>query len=79
MLRRCQTEIEGESSDRMKQETGIRQGCSLSPYFFIVVMTAMFGEVITEDTNFSSNLAKHKVPGAGVDEVTYADDTISSI
>ena len=68
-------EIEGDSSKWLKQETGIRQGCPLSPYLFIIVMTVMF-EDIKEDSNLAANLIKNRVPGADFDEVMYADDTI---
>jgi hypothetical protein len=38
---------EGFSSER-EQRTGIRQGCPLSPYLFIILMTAMFMDVHDE-------------------------------
>ena len=66
-------EIDGHSSDWQTQHTGIRQGCPLSPYLFLIVMTTMFEDI---HSSIDSVLEKHRSPGADFDEVTYADDTI---
>ena len=38
-------ELHGNTSEWMPQTTGIRQGCPLSPYLFLIVMTALFHDV----------------------------------
>ena len=35
----------GEDSNILPQETGIRQICPLSPYLFLIVMTAMYSDI----------------------------------
>jgi hypothetical protein len=66
-------ETEGQTSTWHKQETGIRQGCPLSPYLFLVVMTVMFHDIHEGDPQ---NIVRHRIPGTTFDEVLYADDTI---
>ena len=66
-------EDEFETSDKKKQDSGIRQGCPLSPYLFVVVMTCLEMDITRE---VSRKVKEARVPGANFDMVFYADDTI---
>ena len=66
-------DIEGKS-DYRKQNPGIRQGCPLSPYLFICLMSIMFKDI-------HDNI-EHKLSAWGAPdhmpwwEMIYADDTM---
>ena len=66
-------EMEGRPSEWTKLETGIRQGCSSSPYLFIMPMTCLFHDVHDNDKN---NATEQRIEGKEADEVLYTDDTI---
>ncbi len=44
----CKVDVDGYTSDWQTQRTGIIQGCPLSPYLFLIVMTVMFFDVHQE-------------------------------
>ncbi len=66
--------VSGENeSNYLKQEPGIRQGCPLSPYLFVLVMSVMMHD-IKQRLRGPRTLA----PIKGIDfaEILYADDTL---
>ena len=65
--------MEGQISDWTQQATGIRQGCPLSPYLFVVLMSVLFQDILKNDV---LKLNEHRVQGMDTDEILYADDTI---
>lgn len=64
-------EADGIPSERYIQQTGIRQGCPLSPYLLLVAMTAL-----PHDVYHRPNLiVKDPLPNTSSNEVLFADDT----
>ena len=55
------------------QEAGIRQGCPLSPYLFVLLMGALFSDIKTE---LCTKRQQEPIDGIGFAEVLYADDTL---
>eukprot|EP00975_Prorocentrum_lima_P012551 2661508-Prorocentrum_lima.AAC.1 len=66
--------INGSISNLERQTTGIRQGCPLSPYLFVAVMTELMA-IVHADLH-GDNAPPHCVPHTTYQEVYFADDTI---
>lgn len=62
---------ENKQSEWKQQRAGIRQGCPLSPYLFVIVMTVIMRDV-SEEENFNRGL----LDGLSFTELLYADDTV---
>ena len=60
-------------SENRKQITGIRQGCPLSPYLFVMVMSCIDHDI---RSHCSGHVKNNRLPGLGFEMVYYADDTI---
>ena len=70
--------IDGRDSEWRQQCTSIRQGWPLSPYLFVIVMTALFKDIDaeTEEEGSMDEQRTSRVPNTNFDDVLYADDTI---
>ena len=61
------------TSDIKRQSSGIRQGCRLSPYLFVIVMSCIDFELRAKTSRWVRN---RRIPNLAFDVVSYADDTI---
>ncbi len=63
----------GSESPIFEASTGIRQGCPLSPFLFIIVLTLLFEDLGQElsSQNITNNMVSHRRP---LYDLEYADD-----
>ena len=60
-------------SDFKVQSSGIRQGCPLSPFLFVLVMTCIDIDI---QQSISAYVTNNRTPGVNFDMIYYADDTV---
>ena len=62
----------GSTSERHRQEYGISQGCPLSPYLFVILMTVLMTDAKATLAGLGVELHEHCL----VHDLVYADDTL---
>eukprot|EP00975_Prorocentrum_lima_P039170 8232507-Prorocentrum_lima.AAC.1 len=68
-------EVNGHVSTHRRQQRGIRQGCPLSPYLFIAIMTVLLEDVYEDLRSRHIFVDRGRLQGVLFDIVLYADDT----
>ena len=68
----------GKRSSERRQNSGIRQGCPLSPYLSIIVLVVMMGDINTKLTQEEKGILRNEQPMGmeGYDKFLYADGII---
>ena len=62
-----------DTSETKEQKCGIRQGCPLCPYLFILVMHVMFVDIKQRS---GDQISRGSIPGLDFSEILYADDAL---